>query len=502
MRFNLKGNYFHGKWNKPGKTKRVITKHCPADLNDLLWECPVSRSAVDDVLESSISGFALWKKLKVDERANYLRKFQTAVEKRKDDIAEAIAYETGKPLWEAKTEAQSVYNKVTVTLEYSLPRIRSEYYEEVFPSTRGFVRYKPIGPSFVIGPFNFPCHLANGQILSLLIAGNSVIFKPSEKTIYSGQLLMECFDEAGFPPGVVNLINGGGDVATKMLQQKEIKGVFFTGSKEVGTKILEVTHKDFSKLVALEMGGKNSSIIHSDAKLDLATTELVKASFMTSGQRCVSTSKVLIHESIKDQFIDNFHQIAKRLIIDHPIDFEEEPFMGPVIDQNSCENYLNFMAMAVRDGAEELMRGKRIEKKNPGYYVSPSLHYIEKPDPKGRFINSEIFGPNVTFIPYTEIEEAIEVANYSEYGLATGVFTSSRSIYKKCVDNIEVGIANYNRATAGASPRLPFGGVKASGNHRPAAVSMIDSCVYPVSGLEIIPDEMDASLDSIKGIKP
>ena len=204
-----------------------------------------------------------------------------------------------------------------------------------------------------MGPFNFPCHLANGQILNALIAGNSVIFKPSEKTCYSGQLLIDCFHQAGFPKGVINLIQGDGETASRITKNKNIKGVFFTGSKEVGLKILENTYKDLSKLVALELGGKNTSIIHNDANLDLVLPELLKACFMTTGQRCVSTSLVPIHESIADQFIEKFHSYTKRLVIDHPIDHSEVPFMGPLIDEASLKNYLNYMGMAKREGFEE-----------------------------------------------------------------------------------------------------------------------------------------------------
>jgi succinylglutamic semialdehyde dehydrogenase len=297
------------------------------------------------------------------------------------------------------------------------------------PSTNGMVNYKPIGPCFIIGPFNFPCHLANGQILNALIAGNSIIFKPSEKTCYSGQLLIDCFHEAGFPEGVINLIQGDGETASRIINSKLIKGVFFTGSKEVGLKILESTHKDLSKLVALELGGKNSSIVHSDANLDMVLPELLKACFMTTGQRCVSTSLVPIHESIADEFIEKFHSFTKRLIVDHPTTFEKTPFMGPLIDDFSLKNYLNFMGMAKREGYEEIMRGKQIEKKYQGYYVSPSIHLGKLEHLENSiFLSSELFGPNCTFIKYKEIEEAISVANNFEYGLAAGIFSQDKNI--------------------------------------------------------------------------
>ena len=500
--FNIAGSYFENKFSLPEAEDKqaLIQKFSPADLEAQIWECPTSRKHIDPVIDSAITGFKTWKYTKLEERVEFINKYKAEVEKRKNDIAEAIALETGKPLWEALTEVQSVINKVGVTIQDSLPRINNEFYENIMPKTNGFVTYKPLGPCLVIGPFNFPCHLANGQILSALISGNSVIFKPSEKTIYSGQLLIECFHNAGFPNGVVNLINGDGKLTSNLLKEKEIKGIFFTGSKEVGIKILEQTYKDLSKMVALEMGGKNTSIICEDANLDLVLPELVKAAFMTSGQRCVATSKVAIHDKIADEFISKFHSIAKRLIVDHPIEFDKEPFMGPLIDKKSTDNYLNYMGMAIREGATEVMRGKVLERKFKGHYVSPSIHYMEKLNKKSHFIKSEIFGPNITFLPFNNLEEAIDIANYGNFGLAASVFTESESNFKKCALDIDVGICNRNRSTSGASSKLPFGGVKNSGNHRPAAVAMIDSCVYPQSGLELVSEEDQPGLESIKGL--
>jgi succinylglutamic semialdehyde dehydrogenase len=242
---------------------------------------------------------------------------------------------------------------------------------------------------------------------------------------------------------------------------------------------------DVDKLVALEMGGKNTTIIHHDANKFHSISELIKSCYMTSGQRCVATTKVAIHQKVAEEFIALFHETAKRLVIDHPLDFENEPFMGPLIDQRSLDNYLNYMGMAIREGGEEIMRGKRIEKKYSGYYVTPSIHLFKKADSKSVFLNSEIFGPSCSFYIYKEIDEAINFANMGEYGLAASLFSNDRSLFKKCQQDIEVGVFNFNRSTAGASAKLPFGGVKGSGNHRPAAVSMIDSCVYPMSSLEV-----------------
>lgn len=496
MKFDIKGNYFSGSFHLPALTgphavETVISRLCPADTNLKLWDCPVDYQAVDKVIQSSVEGFKFWKKISQTDRNNYLCKYQEQIVSRQDEIALAIAYETGKPLWEAKTEVASVINKVAVTIEDSLPRIQNKNFENILPKTVGHIYFKPIGPSLIIGPFNFPCHLANGQILSALIAGNSIIFKPSEKTCYSAQLLIECFQQAGFPSGVINLIQGDGEVAKRLLKNKNIRAVFFTGSKEVGKKILEVTHQDLSKLVALELGGKNTSILHGDANLDHALVELLRASFLTAGQRCTSTAIIAIQRNIHEEFISRFHDMAKKIIIDHPVEFQREPFMGPLVDQAAVDSYLLFMGMAKREGIHEIMRGKQIDRPKKGYYVSPSIHLADKWSNESLFLQSEIFGPNVTFIPYDTIEEAIQIANATEYGLASAIFTRDHSLYQMCVDEIDSGLVNYNRSTVGASARLPFGGVKNSGNYRPAALNTIDSCVYQMAGLELLSDEAE-----------
>lgn len=503
-KFNILGNYYNSAFHLPATTgplavENIIKRYCPADLSLLLTETPVDYRDVERVIDSALMGFKTWRRMAQEERNNFLRRYQEEVSKRQEEIALAIAYEMGKPLWEAKTEVASVMAKVAVTINDSLPRIQSKEITNILPKTTGHIIYKPLGPSLVIGPFNFPCHLANGQILSALIAGNSVIFKPSEKTAYSAQLLIECFHAAGFPAGVVNLIQGDGEVARRLLKEKTVKGVFFTGSKEVGKKILEITHHDLSKLVSLELGGKNTTILHHDANLAHATQELLKACFLTAGQRCTSTSIIAIHRSIHEKFITEFHDLSKKIIIDHPVEYTREPFMGPLVDQAAVDSYLLFMGMAKREGIEEIMRGKQLEKPKKGHYVSPSIHLAERWNNDSMFLHSEIFGPNVTFIPYDTEEEAISIANATEYGLAAAVFTKDANFFKTCMQEIDSGLININRSTVGASAKLPFGGVKNSGNYRPAALTTIDACVYQMASLEVLSDEPD-DIKSIVGL--
>ena len=505
MHWKLKGDYFNGKFSHPEgfgsltDAQERILKKSPAELSLILWEAGVYYQHVDAVIESAQKGFDFWRKLSFEDRIQYLKKYQEVVRARKDEIAMALALEVGKPLWEAKTEAAALDSKVSVTITDSYERIKQKTITNVMHNIDGHVVSKPLGPCFVIGPFNFPCHLANGQILSALLAGNSVIFKPSEKTIYSAQLMIECFHEAGFPEGVVNFINGTGHTASKITADKRIRGIFFTGSRGVGLKILENTHKDLNKLVALELGGKNSTILHHDTNISHALPELLRACFLTTGQRCTSTSMILVHRKIEQEFIQKFKEVTERIRVGHPVK-DQDPFMGSLIDEQAEKLYFDFCNFGKQEGAEEIVAPRKLDVGYEGYYVSPSIHYAKKPNLEGKFIQEEIFGPNCFFVPYDDIEDAIRIANSTNYGLAASVFTRDPEIYKLCLRDIDSGLLNLNRSTVGATARLPFGGVKNSGNYRPAAVSMIDHCVSTVASLETL-DDTSSKLSDVIGLK-
>lgn len=508
MEFTLRGDYIQGQFTHSQglgsdikNSDEKIEKRSPADNSHKLWDALVKYDHIDRCIESAQIGHETWRKTDLKERINLLKKFQTAAQERKEEIGTAIALETGKPLWESMTEAGSIVAKVNVTLEDSLERIKTNTLTQVLPNIDGHIFKKPIGPCLVIGPFNFPCHLANGQILAALLSGNSIIFKPSEKTMYSAQLLIECFHQAGFPQGVVNLIQGSAKTTQSILKHPSIKGIFFTGSLAVGKKILESVGTDLTKLVALELGGKNSTIIHSDAHIEHGVVELLRACFLSTGQRCTSTSLIAIHKDIEQEFIDKFKQAASRIIIDHPIKYQQQPFMGPLIDEAALKKYNDYMKIAKENGAETIFEQKELPTDFQGQYVGASIHYLNasKATKSNPITQEEIFGPNCCFIPYENIEDAIALANMSDYGLASSVFTKDQDIYQLCLRDIDSGLINLNRSTVGASSRLPFGGVKNSGNYRPAAVSMIDHTVATVSSLETL--DQSSQLGELKGLR-
>jgi succinylglutamic semialdehyde dehydrogenase len=319
--------------------------------------------------------------------------------------------------------------------------------------------------------------------------------------MYSSQLLIECFHSAGFPKGVINFINGTVKTTQDILKHPAIKGIFFTGSVGVGKKILESVGTDLNKLVALELGGKNSTILHKDTDIDHALPELLRACYLSSGQRCTSTSMVIVHKSIEQEFIDKFKKITERILIDHPTKYDIDPFMGPLIDKGAKDLYERFCKLGTENGAKDIIGLKNLEMKYEGHYVNPTIHYLEEKSVKksNPFTQEEIFGPNCTFTPYEDIERAIEIANISDYGLAASIFTQDQDIYKLCLRDIDSGIINLNRSTVGASSRLPFGGVKNSGNHHPAAVSMVDHTVSTVASLETM--DNSSSINDVKGLR-
>jgi len=507
MNLTLRGDYFNGKFTaKNGvsaqdikNSNEQISKYCPGNIQHLLWDASINYQNISPVIDSCVDGYKTWRKTSISDRINLLKKFGEIANDKKDHIAMAIALETGKPLWEARTEASAIAAKVNVTITDSLKRVEQITINEVLPQIDGHIIYKPIGPTLVIGPYNFPCHLANGQILAALLTGNSIIFKPSEKTMYSSQMLIECLHEAGFPKGVVNLINGTAKTTQDILKHPAIKGIFFTGSYAVGKKILEAVGCDITKLVALELGGKNMSIIHKDTDITHAIPELLRACYLSTGQRCTSTSMVVIHKDIEQEFLDKFKAAAQRIIVDHPTIHSVDPFMGPLIDQLAVDKFSASLKLGEDNGADVILANKSLDLAHKGHYLSPSIHYLKEVSKDNPFTQEEIFGPNCTFTPYSSIEEAIDIVNISDYGLAAAIFTQDKDIYRACLNDIDAGIINLNRSTVGASSRLPFGGVKNSGNHHPAAVAMVDHTVSTLASLETL--DNSSKLEDVKGLK-
>jgi succinylglutamic semialdehyde dehydrogenase len=488
FQISVQGNYMDGRFQRPDSkdTDGELILKSPADIKDEIGRFPYSYHSVETSLASARLAFRTWKNRPLTERAGLLKKYQAAIKKREEEFVEVISREVGKPLWESKTEVSAMLNKVDVTINDSMKLIANLELPEVMANTHGSCSYRPLGVMAVVGPFNFPGHLPNGHIVPALLTGNTVVFKPSEKTPLTAQLMAECFHEAGFPAGVFNLIQGEKEVGRRLCIHESVDGVLFTGSYEVGTRIKQDTLQQHWKLLALEMGGKNSAIVWDDTNMDLALHETLIGGFMTAGQRCSSTSRIIVQSRKVEEFVARFHEKAKAFSIGHPLD---NPFMGPLIDSGSMDRYMKFQGIASREGCEVVMRGKALELETQGNYVTPSICWVQDSSlaaaKKSVYQQTELFAPNVAILSADTIEEAVELANATQYGLVSSVFTQDRALYEYCRNEIEAGLINWNKSTVGASSRLPFGGFKKSGNHFPTALTSVFYCTAPVASLAV-----------------
>lgn len=492
----VRGNYISGHFGHPSDAQGEWKSVSPADLTDVLGNFQYGYSAIDDAIASARKAFKAWRAQPIAERAALLKKFQAAVKRREEELSEIIAREVGKPLWESKTEVAAMLNKVDITITESMRYVADFEIPAVMEKTLGACRYRPLGVVAVIGPFNFPAHLPNGHYVPALLTGNTVVFKPSEKAPMVGQLITECMDEAGMPAGVFNLIQGEKEVGRRLCVHEGVDAVLFTGSYEVGTRIKQDTLNQHWKLLALEMGGKNPSIVWEDADLDVALHEVLMSAFLTAGQRCSATSRVLVHKERIDEFVSKLHARAKAFKIGHPLD---APFMGPLIDSSSVDRYIKFLGVASREGFEIVMRGKALEPAGlRGYYVTPSICVSKEctvdQARKSIYQQTELFAPNVAITPVSGLQEAIDLANITQYGLVASVFTQTEAVYREAWDSLQMGLVNWNKSTVGASSRLPFGGLKKSGNHFPTAVNSTLYCTYPVASLEVAEPVLPAQM--------
>ena len=487
----FQGDFIGGKFRPNENPDGDWTIQSPSDLKDVVLQPYFTLSHIDEACTVAKKAFPKWAALSQEERNSYLLRLKEVYLSRLDEMAEVISRETGKPTWEAKSEAQLLASKIDVTLQHSMKLVAEERIPNAIPQVDGVIRHRPRGVMAVLGPFNFPAHLPNGHIIPALALGNTVVFKPSDKTPAVGQKMAEFFQQAGLPEGVFNLLQGQVETGKRLAGHELVDGVLFTGSYEVGLRIKQDTLQHAWKLLALEMGGKNATVVWKDADLKKALYETLVGSFMTSGQRCSCTSRLIIHRSIADQFVDKLHQAAKKLTIGH---WKQNVFMGSLISADAVEKYLRFQEIAKREGAEPIMRGKALELEWQGHYVTPSIYTVKKFDPQSVYQKSEIFGPNLAVYVVDDFEEAIQINNSTGFGLVMALFSKDEELYKKAVLEARVGLLNWNRTTNGASSRLPFGGLGKSGNDRPSAHFAVQYCSVPMASLE---DKTDFNPQSV-----
>ena len=448
-------------------TGRPVWHGRAGDEIDVDWAVRTAR----DVLER-------WEDCGFEGRTRVLESFAEQLKANKTQLAELISLETGKPSWESEEEVAAMAGKVALSVQAAKER-RSPAEFDLAGATAA-VRFKPHGVLAVFGPFNFPGHLPNGHIVPALLAGNTVVFKPSELTPAVAQKTAELWQAAGLLPGVLNLVQGGRDTGAALAANNGIDGLLFTGSVAAGVSLHAGWARQPHKVLALEMGGNNPLVVWDVADEDAAAYAAVQSAFITAGQRCSCARRLIVPDgprgdSIVDVLVDMTRAARVGNFRDRP-----EPFMGPVISDAAAQRLLDGQRRLEDGGARALLAmtqaGDRPAMLRPG--ILDVTGAPDRPD-------EELFGPLLQVIRVPDFDAAIGEANNTRFGLAAALLSDDRALYEKFRRKIRAGVVNWNRPTTGASGRLPFGGVGLSGNHRPSGYYAADYCSYPVASLEM-----------------
>jgi succinylglutamic semialdehyde dehydrogenase len=440
-----------------------------------LWSGEVGDAVAE--VAAARAGWPQWAAHSVAYRIETLRRFANVVRARAEEFAELISRETGKPLWETRTEVGAVINKVEISVSAYADRTPQKKLEAAL-GNKVAVRHKPHGVLAVLGPFNFPAHLPNGHIVPALIAGNAVVFKPSEKTPASGAFLVDCYREAGVPEGTIRLLVGGPDQGRALASQPGIDGLLFTGSARAGSAL----HKQFAdtpgKILALELGGNSPIVVWNAKDLDAAAATIVQSAFLSAGQRCTCARRLIVEDGKHEPLLERVAELMDRMIVGEPF-ADPQPFMGCVIDNASADHLQEQWVTLMMKGGRPIRRLERPNESKP--FLTPAL--IDITDAKD-VPDEELFGPVLQMIRVKDFDAAIDEANNTRFGLAASLIGGSPEQYDRFWANVRAGVINWNKPTNGAPSTAPFGGVGMSGNHRPSAFYAADYCAYPVTSSE------------------
>ncbi len=431
--------------------------------------------------------FPGWSETPLQQRIALLRSFADGLTGAKDALAHTIALETGKPLWEAATEVAAMIGKVEISIKANAERTGER--QSALGNARAVLRHKPHGVVAVFGPYNFPGHLPNGHIVPALLAGNTVVLKPSELTPLVAEAVMKIWQQTRLPQGVLNLVQGEKETGMALATHANLDGLFFTGSSRTG----QLLHAQFTghpgKILALEMGGNNPLIVDEVANLKAAVHDTVQSAYLTAGQRCTCARRLLVPGTAAgDAFVAALVAAVKAIRVGR-FDDPQQPFMGSLISESAADGMVAAQARLQQLGGRSLIS---LQKLHSGTgLVSPGLIDVTDID---ELPDEEYFGPLLQLIRYDDFQQAIELANRTRYGLSAGLLSDNRDKYDRFYRQIRAGIVNWNRQITGASSAAPFGGIGASGNHRASAYYAADYCAFPVAGLEADQVELPDSL--------
>jgi alpha-ketoglutaric semialdehyde dehydrogenase len=465
-------NFIDGKWSWPKGAKSLSSRN-PADQNDVICEFPdSSKSEVDRAVLAAHKAYPAWKSMPAPKRADILRRAGEIMLRKKNELGALVTRECGKPLPEGLGDIQEAVDMAELAAGEGR-RLYGQTTPSELPNKLCLTFREPVGVCGLITPWNFPVAIPSWKCLHALICGNTMVLKPAEDTPLCAVAFVKTLEEAGLPPGVLNLVHGTGEMTGKALaSHPDLDLISFTGSSETGREVAEVGARA-GKRVSLECGGKNAQIILTDAQLDLAIEGALWGAFGTAGQRCTATSRLFVEAAVYDEVLERLERGAKKLKLGPGL--KKETHVGPLINERQMKRVLSYIEIGKKEGAKLICGGSRAQKGElaNGFFVEPTI--FAGANAKMRIVREEIFGPVLAVIKVRNLEEAIELLNDSDYGLSSSIYTANVNKALTAVRDIEAGIVYVNGPTIGAEVHLPFGGRKQTGNgHREAGVTGLD----------------------------
>tara|TARA_B100000749_G_scaffold276167_1_gene262936 strand:+ start:460 stop:1953 length:1494 start_codon:yes stop_codon:yes gene_type:complete len=467
-------HYINGQWTGGGQQAAFDSKN-PA-TKEIIGSFPqATQSEVDSTYHFARDSFYGWREYGRVRRAEYFLKLANLIEERSEELARTISEETGKTYNESIAEV----NEALHMAQYAFSTGRMPYGEAIaseLPEKDAYMLRKPKGVVAIVAPFNFPFAIGGFWCAApALVEGNTVILKPSEDTPLVGQLTAELYHEAGFPPGVFNLLHGDGEVGD-MLIREDVDHVCFTGSADVGMHVRKVCAESWHKTCSCEMGSKSAVIIHEDANYDMAMAACLASAYKLSGQRCVSAGRLIVHRSLYHQFAEEFAARSAMLKTGDP--FDENTFYGPLVNQQGLDKVAHFNSIVFNDNdTDVLLAGVKVVE--DGLFMTPTVYKTEWKD--APYLKNEVFGPHVSIIPYDEVSDAINIYNDTDYGLALGVVTENFKVARRIRNECDFGLGYWNGGSIAAESHLGFGGVKKSGNGQPSAARTFRAVTHEVA---------------------
>ncbi len=452
-------NFINGRWVESRST-RTVERRNPANLDEVIGLAPLStREETREGIAAARAAFAAWRDTPAPVRGRVIAKAAILMEQQKEELARILTREEGKTFRDSLGEVQKSINILEFMAGESR-RLGGETLPSELPKNFAYTLKQPLGVVAAITPWNFPVSIPVWKMSPALIAGNTVVFKPATLTPFTGAKVVEIFEQAGAPAGVLNMVVGaGGEVGDELLQHPDVRAVSFTGSNEVGSELYAQGARKMKKCQC-EMGGKNPLVILADADLPLAVESAAFGAFASTGQRCTATSRVVVEEKVADRFVEMLVERARKFKVGNGL--EPSVDMGPAVDEAQMKTDLRYIEIGKKE-AKLLLGGERLSGTgyDRGYFVAPTV--FDQVQWDSNIAQDEIFGPVLSVIRVRDFDEALRVANSVRYGLSSSLYTNDAAKIFEFIDRIETGITHINSPTVGGEAQLPFGGMKATG---------------------------------------